>query len=70
MTPTCEPVPLVHASGRTPASPAEATTGAQDSRRRWIGWMTLAPLLAGLAACGQRGPLYMPDPNDPTKKRS
>lgn len=29
----------------------------------------LASLGAGLAGCGQRGPLFYPDPNNPDKRR-
>jgi predicted small lipoprotein YifL len=29
----------------------------------------LATLGAGLAGCGQRGPLYLPDSNNPDKRR-
>ena len=29
----------------------------------------VASTLSGLAACGQRGPLYLPDANNPDRRR-
>lgn len=31
------------------------------------GFVGMLAICLGLAACGQKGPLYLPDPNTPTK---
>ena len=38
-------------------------------RRALIVAVVLATLSAGLAGCGQRGPLYLPDKDNPDKRR-
>lgn len=37
--------------------------------RAMIVAVLLGTLSAGLAACGQRGPLFLPDNNNPDKRR-
>ena len=41
----------------------------ESLRRVLIVAVVLATLSAGLVGCGQRGPLYLPDKDNPDKRR-
>jgi Prokaryotic lipoprotein-attachment site len=59
--------------GLTTAKDTPASTGSSavlPRRTKLLAGLMLMTGLTMLTACGQKGPLYLPDPNDPTKKRT
>lgn len=43
------------------------STAARDRGRIPTGFVGMLTICLALTACGQKGPLYLPDPNAPTK---